>query len=171
MGTAAWYVLHSKPRKEQQVNAYLRAQGFETFYPTLRVQPINPRASKMRPYFPRYLFVRADLDEVGISALQWVPGAIGLVEFDGYVAPVPDSVVHELKRRVAAIEAAGGLTFDGLQPGDPVRITHGPFAGYEAIFDMRLSGSERVQVLLQMLGRLVKVQVNAGAIEKRRVRG
>jgi len=36
---------------------------------------------------------------------------------------------------------------------------------------MRLSGSERVQVLLQMLGRLVKVQVNAGAIEKRRVRG
>jgi len=170
MGTAAWYVLHSKPHKEQQVNAYLRTQGFETFYPTLRVQPINPRASKIRPYFPRYLFVRADLDEVGISALQWVPGAIGLVEFDGYVAPVPDSVVHELKRRVAAIEAAGGLTFDGLQPGDPVRITHGPFAGYEAIFDMRLSGSERVQVLLQMLGRLVKVQVNAGAIEKRRVR-
>lgn len=52
-----------------------------------------------------------------------------------------------------------------------MRITHGPFAGYEAIFDMRLSGSERVQVLLQMLGRLVKVQVNAGAIEKRRVRG
>lgn len=171
MGTAVWYVLHSKPRKEGQVNAYLQAQGFETFYPTLRVEPVNPRASKIRPYFPRYLFVHADLDEVGVSALQWVPGAIGLVQFDGHVVPVPDSVVHELKRRVAAIEAAGGLTFDGLQPGDPVRITHGPFAGYEAIFDMRLSGSERVQVLLQMLGRLVRVQVNAGAIEKRRVRG
>ncbi|MEW6577701.1 MAG: transcription termination/antitermination NusG family protein [Chloroflexota bacterium] len=171
MSTASWYVIHSKPRKENQVNAYLRTQGFETFYPTLRVQPVNPRASRIRPYFPRYLFVHADLDEVGVSALQWVPGAIGLVEFDGYVAPVPDSAVHELTRRVAAIEAAGGLTFDGLQPGDPVRITHGPFAGYEAIFDMRLGGSERVQVLLQMLGRLVKVRVNAGAIEKRRVRG
>jgi transcription antitermination factor NusG len=33
---------------------------------------------------------------------------------------------------------------------------------------MRLSGAERVQVLLQMLGRLVKVQVNASAIEKQR---
>jgi len=84
---------------------------------------------------------------------------------------VPDSVVHELKRRVAEIRAAGGLTFDGLKAGDAVRITQGPFAGYEAIFDMRLSGPERVQVLLTMLGRLVKVQVNAGAIEKRRVHG
>lgn len=168
MSTASWYVIHSKPRKENQVNAYLRTQGFETFYPTLHVQPVNPRASKIRPYFPRYLFVHADLDEVGVSALQWVPGAIGLVSFDGQPVPVPEYVVHELKRRVAEIRAAGGLVFDGLQPGDAVRITQGPFAGYEAVFDMRLSGSERVQVLLQMLGRLVKVQVNAGAIEKRR---
>jgi len=102
---------------------------------------------------------------------QWVPGAIGIVMFDGVAAPVHDAVVKAIRRRVQEIREAGGLTFDGLQPGDPVRITHGPFAGYEAIFDMRLSGSERVQVLLQMLGRLVKVQVNAGAIEKRRVRG
>jgi hypothetical protein len=40
-------------------------------------------------------------------------------------------------------------------------------AGYEAIFDLQLSGSERVQVLLEMLGRLVKVTVNTSAIEKR----
>jgi len=65
VSTASWYVIHSKPRKENQVNAYLRTQGFETFYPTLRVQPVNPRASRIRPYFPRYLFVHADLDEVG----------------------------------------------------------------------------------------------------------
>jgi len=171
VSTASWYVIHSKPRKENQVNAYLRAQGLETFYPTLHVQPVNPRASRIRPYFPRYLFVHADLDAVGVSVLQWVPGAIGLVSFGGQPVPVPAHAVHELKRRVAEIRAAGGLVLDGLQPGDAVRITQGPFAGYEAIFDARLSGAERVQVLLTMLGRLVKVQVNAGAIEKRRGRG
>lgn len=167
MGTAAWYVLHSKPRKENQVNAYLVSAGLETFYPTLRVQPVNPRAAKVRPYFPRYLFVRADLDEVGLSALQWIPGAVGLVQFDGVPPTVPDHIIQRLRQRVEEIEKAGGLTFDGLQHGDPVRITSGLLAGYEAIFDVRLSGSERVQVLLKMLGRLVKVQVNAGAIEKR----
>ena len=165
--SAAWYVLHSKPHKENQLNAYLQSQKLETFYPTLRVQPVNPRASKIRPYFPGYLFVRADLDEVGLSALQWIPGAIGLVSFDGRPGTVPDHVIRELRQRTERIQAAGGLTLDGLKQGDPVRITHGPFAGYEAIFDLRLSGSQRVQVLLEMLGRLVKVRTSANAIEKR----
>jgi transcription elongation factor/antiterminator RfaH len=170
MSTTAWYVLHSKPHKENQIDSYLQSQKLETFYPTLRVQPVNPRASKIRPYFPGYLFVRADLETVGVSALKWIPGAVGLVSFAGQPGTVPDYIIRELRQRIAEIEAAGGLTLDGLKQGDPVRITHGPFAGYEAIFDMRLSGAERVQVLLQMLGRLVKVQVNASAIEKQRVK-
>jgi transcription elongation factor/antiterminator RfaH len=164
-----WYVLQSKPHKENQLYAYMESQGFEVFYPTIRVQPVNPRSSTIRPFFPRYMFVHVDLDAVGISALQWVPGAIGVIQFEGSAAPVPDSIIHELKRRVADIEAAGGIQLEGLKQGDPVRITTGPLAGYEAIFDLRLSGSVRVQVLLEMLGRLVKVKVSADAIEKRRL--
>ena len=164
----AWYVLQSKPHKENQLCAYIESQGYEVFYPTIRVQPVNPRSSTIRPYFPRYMFVHVDLEAVGISALQWVPGAIGLVQFEGYVAPVADHVIHELKRRVADIEAAGGLQLEDLKQSEPVRITSGPLAGYEAIFDLRLSGTARVQVLLEMLGRTVKVKVSARAIERRR---
>ncbi|HEX3049555.1 MAG TPA: transcription termination/antitermination NusG family protein [Aggregatilineaceae bacterium] len=167
MGIPAWHVLHSKPHKENQLNAYLRAQGHEVFYPTLKVQPVNPRSSKIRPYFPGYMFIHVDIDEVGISALQWVPGANRLVAFDGYPATVPDHVIKELKSRVAQIEKAGGLILQGLERGDPVRITSGPFAGYEAIFDMRLSGNERVQILLDILGRQVKMKVQSGSIEKK----
>lgn len=163
----AWYVLQSKPKKENQLYAYLESQGFEVFYPTIRVQPVNPRSSKIRPYFPRYMFVHVDLETVGISALQWVPGAVGLVQFEHYAASVPDPVIHELKRRVAAIEAAGGIQLEGLKRHDPVRITHGPLAGYDAIFDLRLSSSQRVQVLLEILGRQVKVKIDASMIEKR----
>jgi len=168
--TAAWYVLHTKPRRETAVYSYLRTQGVEVFYPSVKVKPVNPRASTIRPYFPRYLFVRADLGEVGISALQWVPNAIGLVQFDGIPAAVPDSLVITLKRRIEEIKVAGGLVFHELAPGDAVRITQGPLAGYNALFDLRLSGTQRVQVLLEMLGRPVYVQVDAGAIEKKRAR-
>lgn len=169
MGTA-WYVLHTKPKRETAVYSYLKTQGIEVFYPSVKVKPVNPRASTIRPYFPRYLFVHADLDEVGISALQWVPNAIGLVQFDGIAAAVPDSLVITLKKRLEEIKAAGGLALDGLAPGDAVRITQGPLAGYDALFDMRLTGTERVQVLLEMLGRQVRVQVDAGAIEKKKTR-
>lgn len=166
MSARSWYVMQSKPRQENQLCAYLRSQGLEVYYPALRVTPVNPRASKVRPFFPRYLFVHTDLAEVGLSALQWAPHAIGIVQFDGYPAPVPDAVISELKRRVSAVQNAGGPTFDGLQPGDRVRIAHGPLAGYEALFDMRLSGSERVQVLLEMLGRQVRLQLESNAIER-----
>jgi transcriptional antiterminator RfaH len=166
MSAAAWYVLHCKPQKENHVYAYLEAQAFEVFYPTIHVEPVNPRSSKIRPYFPRYMFVHADLNEVGMSALNWIPNAIGLVCFDQDAAQVPDNVIFELRRRIAQIEASGGLTCKGLKQGDRVRIVRGPLAGYEAIFDLRLSGSERVQVLLTMLGRLVKAQVPCNAVER-----
>ncbi|WP_119071172.1 transcription termination/antitermination protein NusG [Aggregatilinea lenta] len=167
MGTLAWYVIQSKPHKENQVCAYLEAQDFEVFFPTFRVQQTGSRAAKPRPFFPRYMFVHTDLDEVGTSALQWLPGAIGLVQFDECPATVPDTVVHQLKQRVEAIDT-GGLIFEDLKPGDLVRIINGPLAGYDAIFDLRLNGSERVQVLLTLLGRLVRMQISANDIEKRR---
>jgi transcriptional antiterminator RfaH len=167
MSAAEWYVLHCKPQKENQVYAYLEAQSFEVFYPTIRVQPVNPRSSKVRPYFPRYMFVHTDLNEVGMSALNWIPNAIGLVRFDQNAVPVPDNVIYELRRQISKINAAGGLTCDHLKQGDRVRIVRGPLAGYEAIFDLRLSDKERVQVLLNMLGRLVKVQISANVIERK----
>ena len=69
------------------------------------------------------------------------------------------------------IAAAGGEFYDGLKPGDPVRISSGPFAGYEAIFDMRLPGSERVRVLIQMLtDRNMPVELKAGQVQRKKKR-
>lgn len=170
MTTASWYVMHTKPKKEAPVNNYLEAQGFEVFYPSVKIKPVNPRSRKIRPLFPRYLFVRADLSAVGISALRWVPYAIGLVEFDGHPATVPDAVIQEIKQKVAQLRASGNALFDEFQHGDRVRITQGPLAGYEGIFDMRLSGSMRVQLMLEMVGRLVRVQADARNIEQARRR-
>jgi transcriptional antiterminator RfaH len=165
-GEKAWYVLHSKPHKENQADLYLRARGVETFYPAIKIKPVNPRSSKVRPYLPGYLFVHVDLDEIGLNTFQWMPGAVGLVQFDGQPAAVPEQIVNQLKRRIEVIRTAGGLVLDGLRQGDPVRITDGPLSGYEALFDLRLSGSQRVQVLLEMLGRLVRVEVQAKSLEK-----
>jgi len=168
--TAQWYTLFSKPRKEAQIESYLKSKGVVTFYPTLKIDPVNPRAARTRGFFPRYLFIQVDLEEVGISGLEWIPGAVGLVQFGGVPAPVPDQFIEELQWRLVQIERVGGLHLDGLKRGDKVKITSGPFAGYEAVFDAHLSAEQRVQVLLHWLGRDRKVKINANAIGKRRVR-
>jgi transcription elongation factor/antiterminator RfaH len=163
-----WYVIRSKPRRERFVCDQLHGQGLEVFYPAVRVHPVNPRSAKERAYFPSYLFAHLDLAAVGVNRLRWLPAAVGLLEFGGEPAIVPDLLIAQLKLRLASIQSVGGLTFDNLQPGDVVKITSGPFAGYEAIFDLRLKGSERVRVLLEMLRRQVSVEIDAGSIRKAR---
>ena len=163
-----WYALRSKPRKEDIVWRQVRTQGFEVFYPRLKVQPVNPRSRKVRPYFPGYMFVQADVELVGLSTFQWMPHAIGLVCFGEEPAIVPENLVYAIQKRVEEIATAGGELFDGLLRGDKVLISSGPFAGYEAIFDARIPGSERVRVLLQLLSsqRQVPVELEAGQVQQ-----
>jgi transcription antitermination factor NusG len=157
-----WYALRSKPRKEDIVWKQVRDQGFEVFYPRLRVHPVNPRSRKIKSYFPGYMFVRVDLEVAGLSAFQWMPHAVGLICFGGEPAPVPDHLIHAIRRRVEEIDEAGGEVFDGLRPGGIVKINYGPFEGYEAIFDTRIPGSERVRVLLKLLSdRQVPLELDA----------
>ncbi len=165
-----WYALRSKPRKEDVVWRLLKTQGYEVFYPRLRVQPVNPRSRKVRPYFPGYMFVQVDINEVGLSTFQWMPHALGLVTFGDEPAIVPDNLIYAIQKRVDEIAAVGGELFDGLKRGDEIVISAGPFAGYEAIFDVRLPGSERVRVLLQLLNsqRQVPIELDAGQIQRKR---
>ena len=164
-----WYALRTKPRKEDIVWQQLRTQEVEYYYPRVRVHPVNPRARKVKPYFPGYMLIRTDLDEKGISVFKWMPHSLGLVSFGGEPAPIPDNLIYELKQRIQEIADAGGEIFDGLQPGDKVRIHEGPFSGYEAIFDARLDGKERVRVLLQLINdqREVPVELDVSQIKKK----
>ncbi len=164
-----WYALRSKPQKEEVVWRQVRERGFEVFYPRMRVNPVNPRSRKFRPYFPGYMFIKVDIETIGMSTFQWLPHTTGLVSFGGEAASVPDNLIFAIMRRVKEISEAGGEVFDDLHKGDVVLIGYGPFEGYEAIFDARLPGTERVRVLLQFLSdRYVPVELEAGHLQPKR---
>jgi transcription antitermination factor NusG len=64
-------------------------------------------------------------------------------------ARVPETVIEEIRAR----ECNGAIELPRrqLKDGDRVRILAGPFSGQLAIY-ARMSGLERVTVLLQILG-------------------
>lgn len=165
----AWYVLRTKPLKEEFLRDQLDLQDIEVYCPRIRVHAVNPRARKVKPYFPGYLFVHVDLHQVSPSTLHWMPGASGLVSFGGEPALVPDSLIQVIRQRVNVIEKAGGEQLVSLKPGETVVIKDGPFAGYEAIFDISISGSARVRVLLKLLrSRQLAVELPTGQIERKK---
>jgi transcription antitermination factor NusG len=165
----SWYVVRSKPNKEEFLAGQLAAHGIKVNHPRIRVQAVNPRARKVRSYFPGYLFVNMDLGSLNASALHWMPGASGLVSYGGEPASLPDSLLAAINRRVDEINAAGGELFDVLKPGDAVVIQTGPFEGYEGIFNSRISGSERVRVLLKLVEkRLQPLDLPAGQVQPKK---
>lgn len=161
-----WYILHSKPHKEDFVLQQLRIHNINAYYPCLKVQPVNPRARKIKPYFPGYLFVNANWDILGISTLQWIPGVIGLVDFGGELASVPDEYMQAIRRHVDQINSTNSKPHTIFLSGDKLIIHSGPFAGFQAIFDSYLPGQERVRVLLQMLkDRQIKIELSGALVE------
>ena len=125
----AWYVLRSKPHKEAALNRYALQQGHHVFYPRIPVNPVNPRARKVRPYFPGYLFVQADLDSEGRSIFHWMPFSQGLVRVGGEPASVAPSFMTVLQDRLARIWDAGGLKLERFRPGDQVDCAGGDVRG------------------------------------------
>lgn len=162
-----WYVLHNKPNKEDFVHQQLSINNIDAYYPHLKVQPANPRSRKIKPYFPGYLFVNADLDFVGTSVLKWIPGALGLVDFGGELASLPDDLVQAIRFYLERMNNANSKPHEKYMPGDQVIIQSGLFAGFRAIFDSYMPGQERVRVLLKALhDRQLKIELSEARVEQ-----
>lgn len=161
-----WYVIHSKPRKEALLRERLRIQRIEVYLPSIRVEPVNPRARKEQPFFPGYLFINVDLEQISVSELRRIPGATGIVSFGGEPATVGDSLIRTIQRQIDDITESYNHYVDRFKSGDWVVINDGPFANYRAMFDCRLSGQDRVRVLLELLqGQEMRLELSARQLQ------
>ena len=96
-----------------------------------------------------------------------MPYSYGLVTFNSEPALVPDELIAALRRHMEVVNAADDKLFDGMKHGEPVSIQGGPFMGYEAIFDAKLAGSERVHVLLLLLNKdQISLELQASQIKR-----
>jgi transcriptional antiterminator RfaH len=160
-----WYVLHSKPNAEYQVANALKGRGIQTYLPEIEA-PKARLGRKRQPFFPCYLFVRVDLEAVGLSQVQWIPGLRRIVACGDQPTSVANEVIELIQRSLGEMEASGGLAGHTFKPGDTVRITDGPMQGMLAVFERPTTPSERVQVLLTFLGHANRVWVPVTDLEK-----
>jgi len=159
-----WHALYTKARKEQQVYDLLQKRGFEVYLPQLRLLKKRRLVQTRQPLFPCYLFVRTDIKTVGISALSWTLGLRSVVSFCGEPGIVDERILDYIKLRLA--EGSGPEVYGRFKKGDPVMITTGPFKDLDAIFETRMSGSNRVRVLLRLMGQATPCEVDEAWLEK-----
>ncbi|MBI3943756.1 MAG: hypothetical protein HY326_12140 [Chloroflexi bacterium] len=156
-----WYTLYTKPHNESRVEKILLARGVEVFLPLVQ----NADKLQWEVFFPCYLFVRCDAEQGMLLQARWTPGVRDIVSFGGVPATVDERIIRTLPARLKQIEAEGGLPSQRYVPGDHVRITKGPLAGLEAVFQGPTTPKQRVRILLQFLGHPRAVEVASGDLE------
>jgi transcription elongation factor/antiterminator RfaH len=160
-----WYALYTKPNLETRVAHLLSEQEIETYLPQLEIRK-GSAAPRLTPFFPCYLFAHMDLESTPASRWQWTPGLRAVVAFDGSPAVVPEPVIELLRTQLVELESTQRSNRSGFQPGDAVRVTHGPLVDLVGLFERETTSSERVCVLLNYLGRAFRVHLNAAELEK-----
>jgi transcriptional antiterminator RfaH len=173
-GTAAispsprcWYAVQTQSFAEERASRHLAAQGFEVFLPCYRKQRRHARRIDYvkAPLFPRYLFVAPGSAGSRMHSVNGTIGVVRLVATGDRPVSVARGVVEELMCR----RDADGLIPLGrnsaLAPGDAVRVTHSAFAMTLGLME-GFSDADRVTILLDLMGRKVRVVLDEALVEK-----
>ena len=160
-----WYVVHCRVNSEQRAEINLQRQDYEVWLPMYRKTRRHARRveSVLRPLFPRYLFVRLD-----VLSQPWRPilstfGVHTMVSGAEGPRAIGDDIIQALRARADA-DGVFEIARSAIKPGDQVRVQGGPMADLEGIFQTELD-SDRVLILLKLMGREVRVSVAGGDVE------
>jgi transcription elongation factor/antiterminator RfaH len=158
-----WYVVHTQPNREAIAQRHLANQGFQPFLPQFVKTTSHARKlhKSIAPLFPRYLFVRLDLNRDRWHSVNGTIGVSSLIMTGERPSPVKHGVVETL---IASTAPDGDLRF--MQPlcvGERVRLVAGPFAEQLGVLK-HFDASGRVRVLLEIMGSQIPVNLPRGDV-------
>lgn len=162
---ARWYVVQTHPNAERKAVAHLERQGFAAYLPRYRKRRRHARRTEvvLAPLFPRYAFVSIDMEAQRWRSIQSTVGVSLLVCNGDAPAAVPPRVMEALYARAdgeGIIEVDAGPRF---ARGDRIRVSGGAFSDCSGLFES-MTDNERIAILLDLLGRKVRVVLDAGDV-------
>ncbi len=159
----AWYCARTKPKHEHIAAANLvQKLGLTVFNPRLRIERATRRGPvrSIEPLFPCYVFVQCQPKDW--NEIRFISGVSTLVNFGGHIPTVPQQVIDDL---MACFESEEPMLMqDPLYPGAEITVAEGAFAGFDAIVLRTLPSRQRVQVLLDILGRPTVVELGRTSV-------
>ena len=160
-----WYVIQTKPKKEEEAKSYLSTKGVEIFSPLMENFLLrNGRMNKeLKPLFPGYIFGKFDLEQ-NYPLVRWAKGVKKVLGFGEYPTPISEEVVEIIRERT---DTHGIMRLKShFQANDVIRIKTGPLRDLLGVFERWISDSERVRILLNLMGYQPVIEIHYSMIEK-----
>ena len=160
-----WYVVQTHARAEETALRNLTQQGFSAFLPQYKKRRRHARRTDYvrAALFPRYLFVSMDIAHARWRAVTSTIGVTHLICHGDRPAPVPPTIIDELRARMDENGFVSVEPKAPFQPGEVIRVTGGALADSHGLFQC-LTDEDRVIVLLDLMGRQLKVKLPLEAV-------
>lgn len=158
-----WFCLCAQPKREHIAAAFLnKIEGVEAYCPRIS-QIKKTRTGKKRfteALFPGYLFAKFSLAQ-NYRRVIHAQGIRRMVELGDRKAVPPEIIAHLKDSVPEGIIEAPDLS---VEPGSKIEFVQGSLQGLRGEVLAQLPAQNRVQILLDFLGREIKVAVSADDI-------
>ncbi len=156
-----WWAIYTTSRREKEIMRRLEPMGIPFYCPIIPVKKRSP-AGRIRvsylPMFSNYVFVYGN-QETRYQA--WTTNCVSQC----MEVPNGQELTKDLRQIKHLIEVGAPLTIEELlQPGNPVRVKSGLFAGYEGVIVER-RGERHLLVAVNFLQQGVSVKIEDFAVE------
>lgn len=163
-GDSKWYCIRSKSKQEHIAGQMLgRHAGVEAFAPRIRTRRLTRRGEVwfVEGLFPGYLFARFSLARQKRLVLATM-GVTGLVHFGTQIPSLSEDLIRELREIMGP---NGTAVIEGvIREGEEAALSSGPFMGLVGIVKRYMPASRRVSLLLEFMGRMTQVEVEASRL-------
>ena len=153
-----WLVARIKSNSYDLAIRNLERQGFETFFPKMKVtkKKENKFISKEVFVFPGYGFVGTDLQDSYWAKINSTYGVSKLLTFNNKPCEIPLDLILTLKNRFE--NKVDPIINENLKKGDTIKFNNGPFAELVANIES-VEEKKRIYVLLEVMGGHRKLEI------------
>jgi transcriptional antiterminator NusG len=124
------------------------------------------RRKSERKFYPGYVLVQMEMDETTWHLVRDVPKVLGFIGATSHKpAPISEKEANRILDRVAeGVDKPRPKVL--FEPGQVVRVTHGPFNDFNGVVESVNYEKSRLQVAVQILGRSTPVELDFSQVEK-----
>ena len=175
-----WYIVHTYSGQEDRVkkNLDIRIQSldmqdriFQVIVPTEEEIAIRDgkRRTERKKVFPGYILIQMKMDDQSWYAVRNTPGVTGFVSTEDEADKRPKPIAldpQEVASIMSQLESGRPRVIVGLQVGQTVRITAGPFTDFMGTVGEVDPDRSRIRVLVSFFGRETPVELDFLQVEK-----
>jgi transcription termination/antitermination protein NusG len=174
-----WYIAQTSSGFEHSVKTNLerRIQSmgmedyiYQVFIPEtkeIEIKPDGRKVEKLKKMFPGYVFIEMVVTDESWFIVRNTPGCTGFLgSSGGGTKPVPltQDEIDPILKKCGIVES---LELDA-EVGDAVQIIDGPFRGQMGSINHIDDDNQKVEVLVDMFGRLTPIELMFTQIEVKR---